>query len=91
MGRVLVAVRSILYAGREFKAGEVLPQDDPRMIEAWLQYGSAIEAVDEEDIPEDAVIEDEDPEAGESEAPAGTEPAAVPQPVVKGRTRKEKK
>lgn len=37
----LTAKRPILYGGRMYEAGDVLPAQDQRMVTAWLEAGSA--------------------------------------------------
>ena len=37
----LIAKRPILYRGRMYQAGENLPGDDTRMVDAWLENDSA--------------------------------------------------
>lgn len=37
----LIAVTSILYLCRMYKPGEKLPVNDPEMVEAWLEAGTA--------------------------------------------------
>lgn len=37
----LIAKRPILYRGRMYKAGDNLPGDDARMVDAWLENDSA--------------------------------------------------
>lgn len=37
----LVALRPILFRGRQYKTGDRLPADDQKMVEAWIQYKSA--------------------------------------------------
>ena len=37
----LIAKRPILYRGRMYQAGENLPGDDARMVDAWLENDSA--------------------------------------------------
>lgn len=37
----LTAKRPILYGGRMYEAGEALPAQDQRMVNAWLEAGSA--------------------------------------------------
>ncbi len=40
-GQKLVALRPILFRGRQYKTGDRLPADDQKMVEAWIQYKSA--------------------------------------------------
>ena len=40
-GPKLVALRPILFRGRQYKTGDRLPADDQKMVEAWIQYKSA--------------------------------------------------
>lgn len=40
----VTAKRPILYMGRMYQAGEPLPCHDPKMVEAWLRAGSAIQS-----------------------------------------------
>lgn len=37
----LIAQRPILFDGRQYKTGDILPNTDAAMTEAWLKYGSA--------------------------------------------------
>ena len=37
----LVALRPILFRGRQYRTGDRLPADDQKMVEAWIQYKSA--------------------------------------------------
>lgn len=37
----LIAKRPILYLGRTYKRGDILPAHDQRMVTAWLLAGSA--------------------------------------------------
>ena len=37
----LVAKCDILYRGKYYLAGEMLPADDPKMVKAWVDCGSA--------------------------------------------------
>ena len=37
----LIAKRPILYRGRMYQAGDNLPGDDARMVDAWLENDSA--------------------------------------------------
>lgn len=48
MGK-LIALRPVLYQGRMYEEGETLPAYDTRMVEAWLEAGSA-----EMDSPKDS-------------------------------------
>lgn len=40
-GRKLIALRAILYLGRQYAEGDALPENDHEMVEAWLAAGSA--------------------------------------------------
>ena len=40
-GQKLVALRPILFRGRQYQTGDRLPADDQKMVEAWIQYKSA--------------------------------------------------
>ena len=42
---ILAAVR-ILYRGRTYEPGSVLPEDDPAMVQAWAEAGSLMDAQD---------------------------------------------
>jgi hypothetical protein len=89
MIRILVATRSILYNGREFRAGAPLPLDDPMMVEAWIHYGSAVYLTPE---ASDSAAAGPDPEPVQAAEPeAAPKAAPVHAPVVKGRTRKKAK
>lgn len=37
----LIAKTSILYQAKIYAAGEILPQNDPAMVNAWLEAGTA--------------------------------------------------
>lgn len=37
----LIALRPILFRGRQYKTGEQLPADDAKMVAAWIEYKSA--------------------------------------------------
>lgn len=37
----LIAQRPVLYLGRTYERGAVLPAHDPRIVEAWLRAESA--------------------------------------------------
>lgn len=37
----LIATRDVLYRGKCYEAGEMLPADDERMVGAWVNCGSA--------------------------------------------------
>lgn len=37
----LIAKRAVLYRGRQYEPGEILPGYDSKMVEAWLRAGSA--------------------------------------------------
>ena len=39
--KALTAKRAVLYQGRMYEPGDTLPAGDSRMVEAWLQAGSA--------------------------------------------------
>lgn len=39
--KVLTALRPILYLARQYKAGDSLPVNNPEMVEAWIEAGSA--------------------------------------------------
>ncbi len=39
--KILTALYPILYLSRQYKVGEELPANDPGMVEAWLQAGTA--------------------------------------------------
>ncbi len=59
----VIATRPILYEGRQFVAGEVLPCHDSKMVNAWLEAGSAKREVEKkpDSKPE------QKPEDGENE------------------------
>ena len=42
----LIATRPVLYMGRTYHQGDVLPAYDKAMVAAWLRAGSAIERTD---------------------------------------------
>lgn len=37
----LIAKRSILHLANQYNTGEELPQNDSKMVELWIKYGSA--------------------------------------------------
>lgn len=37
----LIAKRPILYMGRTYETGDVIPASDQKMVEAWLNAGTA--------------------------------------------------
>ena len=41
-GKKLIAQRPVLYLGRSYERGAVLPTQAPLMVEAWLRAGSAV-------------------------------------------------
>lgn len=43
----LKATRAVLYLNRLYEAGDELPEDEPAMVNAWLEAGSAIRETDE--------------------------------------------
>lgn len=43
---MMIALTPILYRGRDYRIGDVLPDDDPVMVSAWVEAGSAAESVD---------------------------------------------
>ena len=68
----LRATRPVLYQGRMYEPGEALPASDARMVEAWLEAGSAEMAP----LP-----------TAEPPAPPANDPPAPPandQPMVEG-------
>lgn len=40
--KILTAVYPILYLSRQYKIGEELPANDPGMVEAWIEAGTAV-------------------------------------------------
>ena len=70
----LIAKIPILYRSTQFKPGDILPADNSRMVEAWLEAGSA--AWDE------AAAAPEAPAGEPAEDPA-EEPAEKPKPAKK--------
>lgn len=40
---MIKAISPILYRGRDYSIGDVLPEDDPVMVSAWIEAGSAKE------------------------------------------------
>lgn len=43
---MMVALTPILYRGRDYRIGDILPDDDPAMVSAWIEAGSAAESTD---------------------------------------------
>lgn len=41
MPKTLIAMRPILYLAKQYKAGERLPVSNQKMVEAWIEAGSA--------------------------------------------------
>ncbi len=39
--KILQATRPVLYLARQYMAGDALPVNDPEMVSAWLEAGSA--------------------------------------------------
>lgn len=66
----LIALRPVLYQGRMYEEGETLPAYDVRMVEAWLEAGSA-----EMDSPEDKseITTSEDQEGNQKPEGKGTD------------------
>lgn len=78
MGK-LIAKRPILYLGRMYQVGDVLPGNDGRMVDAWLRNGSAKrdgeDAREPTQEPENAleVSVDQKPENGVQDGQDGTQ------------------
>ena len=75
----LVALRPILYRSTQYKEGDVLPADDPKMVEAWVDAGSAGWADEDEPKakpaeaePEAESVPEEKPEKKRTKAPAAS-------------------
>ena len=43
---MMIALTPILYRGRDYRIGDILPDDDPVMASAWIKAGSAAESAD---------------------------------------------
>lgn len=43
---MIIALAPILYRGRDYRIGDSLPEDDPEMVNAWIEAGSAAESAD---------------------------------------------
>lgn len=39
---MLRATRSVLYKGIQYRAGDSLPANNKRMVDAWIEAGSAV-------------------------------------------------
>ena len=63
----VIATRPILYEGRQFVAGEVLPCHDSKMVKAWLEAGSAKRKVEQKPDSKPEQKPDSKPEDGEKE------------------------
>ncbi len=53
-GTTLVALYPILYHSHQYKIGDELPANDPEMVAAWLEAGTAEWTDGEEGEPEEA-------------------------------------
>lgn len=60
----LIAKRPILYRGRMYQAGDNLPGDDTRMVEAWLENDSAERSGEAQDNATAAQEPPKEPEKG---------------------------
>ena len=69
----VVATIPILYRGKQYKEGELLPTDDAEMIELWKKAGS-VRVIEDGEIPEVALVQ---PKATPETADAGLEGMAV--------------
>lgn len=73
----LIAKRPILYRGRMYQAGDNLPGDDTRMVEAWLENDSAERSGEAQDNATAAQEPPKEPEKGrEVSEDKGAEDAA---------------
>lgn len=72
----LIAKRPILYGSRMYEAGDTLPANDDRMVNAWLAAESA-ELIDTEKAIECADQEIADIPADETAADAHIDPAQL--------------
>ena len=72
----LIAKRPILYGSRMYEAGDTLPANDERMVNAWLAAESA-ELIDTEKAIECADQEIADIPADETAADAHIDPAQL--------------
>lgn len=71
----LTAKRPILFGGRMYEAGDTLPAQDQRMVNAWLAAGSA--ELDGHDAPAEALTPPAGADGGQgNEDTQGTENAA---------------
>lgn len=59
----LIAKRAVLYQGRQYEPGEVLPAYDTIMVDAWLRAGSA-EMVNDAAKPEESPAGDDNGQDG---------------------------
>ena len=57
---ILKALRPILYRSTQYGEGDNLPADDPQMVEAWVDAGSAGWADEDEPKAEPAKAEPEE-------------------------------
>ncbi len=44
----LKATRPVLYRSTQYRTGDALPADNEQMVAAWLEYGSAVWAEEDE-------------------------------------------
>ena len=60
----LIAKRPILYRGRMYQAGDNLPGDDARMVDAWLENDSAERCGESQDNAPDVAKNTQDGQDG---------------------------
>lgn len=83
----LIAQRPILFDGRQYNSGDILPNTDTAMVEAWLKYGSA-KRIGESEKEEPAIEKaeekaEEKPEEKPEVAPVQLEEEAEAKPKRK--------
>lgn len=80
--RKLIARCPVLYLSKTYKAGDALPLNDPLMVSAWLDAGTAAW---DEDAPkkEDEAHDEADIEPDDTKEPEQAEPDTEPEKPVK--------
>ena len=87
--KALTAKRAVLYQGRMYEPGDVLPAGDSRMVEAWLQAKSA-EWAGEDPDPAQTAQEPAEGAAGGQESTRDTRDTQEgPLDVVEGHLTRE--
>ena len=69
----LIAKRPILYRGRMYQAGDNLPGDDARMVDAWLENDSAERCGESQDNAPDVAKNTQDGAKGDQDGAQNTQ------------------